>query len=123
MRIQWESEGFGEFVKERQVISATEGIRRLDYRKAIGFLSRALSPGYGWCHRCGITWNWCESHSTQFTKHSGCFPLCEVCWSQLATPVARMPFYRQLYDEWEQMGCSDGDWDAIESAVLKEGDA
>jgi hypothetical protein len=40
-----------------------------------------------------------EPHSTSYTESTGCFPLCEGCWSSL-NPRERVPFYGQLVDEW-----------------------
>lgn len=34
----------------------------------------------------------------------GCFPLCEGCWSELASPEARIEYYKMLIDSWELGG-------------------
>lgn len=56
--------------------------------------------GYGTCLRCDYPWSHVDGHSTQYSNSSGCFPLCEECWQELATPEARMPFYRLLWERW-----------------------
>ena len=89
-------------------------------RLRLGRLSWLLSPGYGWCLRCKTSWKFCEGHSTQYTEGSGCFPLCEQCWSDL-TPTQRLRYYRQLYDQWIQTGSApEIGWPEIERAVLSE---
>jgi hypothetical protein len=39
-------------------------------------------------------------HYTDWSEHSGCGPLCEQCWQELATPEARLPYYEQLMKRW-----------------------
>lgn len=62
-------------------------------------LERFLAPSYGYCYRCGRPWNRVEGHLTNYKKGSGCFPLCEGCWSKLH-PVERLPYYDALINEW-----------------------
>ena len=64
-----------------------------------GKTDRFLHPGYSACGRCGLTWATVEGHDTNYDNWNGCFPLCEGCWSKL-TPEERLPFYRQMVDEW-----------------------
>ncbi len=86
----------------------------LDLRKIVGKISKLVSPGFGACHRCGVTWNCVGNHhSTWYTKQSGCFPLCQWCWEQL-TPEERLPFY-QDYDPLPDRG----DWEMIKAAVME----
>jgi hypothetical protein len=52
-----------------------------------------------------------RSHTTYYSdaadavtrSGSGCFPLCENCWSAL-TPPERLPYYEQLLVSWEKYG-------------------
>lgn len=88
-------------------------------RRIIGLFSKLLSPGYSACGRCWRTWNICTEHSTQYTMQEdgaswGCFPLCEECWQGL-TPESRLPYYRQLIEEWDDQGV----WPAVKAAVLE----
>ena len=53
----------------------------------------------GCCYRCRVTWKWVDGHNTNYSNGSGCFPLCEECWSEL-TPKDRLPFYDALVNEW-----------------------
>jgi hypothetical protein len=86
-------------------------------RKVIGNVARVFSPGYSFCHRCNRPWTVCHGHITHYTEGSGCFPLCDECWMEL-TPESRLPFYRELYLEWQRQGYTGIDWPAIERAVL-----
>ncbi len=51
-----------------------------------------------------------EAHTTYYTREpmegsvgisteSGCFPLCEGCWSKL-TPETRLPYYERMVENW-----------------------
>lgn len=92
--------------------------RRFEWR--IGRITRRLSPGMGSCYRCKTTWDFVHGHTTNYGGGSGCFPLCEKCWEGLM-PEQRLPYYRQLYDEWVKQGRDSRDWGEIEFAVLNEG--
>lgn len=91
-------------------------IRRWCYqfKWRIGRISRFLYPGYGTCMNCKTTWNIVEGHSTQYSPSSGCFPLCESCWSELSAET-RLPFYRRLCEQWDEPE----KWPAIRAAVLE----
>lgn len=92
----------------------------------IGRISRWLTPGYSWCYRCLTTWYFVEDHATPYQDNHACFPLCKKCWQQLA-PEQRLPYYRQLWDEWRdddrRLGLDtqqdDLEWLDIAHAVLK----
>jgi len=97
---------------------------KLFLRKLIGFIERLIFPGYGSCYRCGRTWNVTKYHATNYTGERGCFPLCEVCWSEL-TPIQRLPYYHDMFSKWPSDGgyhAGGMSWDevrvAIEKAVL-----
>lgn len=92
--------------------------RRFGWRP--GKISQQWSPGYGWCERCQTCWDYVHGHITELGDGSGCFPLCERCWSEL-TPQERLPYYRRLFDKWLADGCTDRDWKTYEQAVLREG--
>ena len=80
---------------------------------------RRLAPGYSWCKRCGTPWKFIGEHATWYRPGYGVFALCQPCWSEL-TPKERLPFYRQVFDDWERVGCGDREWPEIERAVLTE---
>lgn len=87
------------------------------------WLAVLLSPGYGRCEHCGMPWRFAEPHNTVYyddgTSTMGCFPLCERCWLALASPAARLPFYRALAERW---GPAERNvWPAIREAVLAGG--
>ena len=94
----------------------------------IGPVSQALTPNFSWCYRCKTTWAFVKGHSTSYEPNSGCFPLCERCWVELKTPPMRLPYYRTLWDDWQQWRDGENDelydlavWDRIETAVLNGG--
>ena len=78
-----------------------------------------MAPGYSWCKRCETPWAFVDEHATYYTERRGVFALCQMCWAEL-TPQERLPFYRQVYEEWERLGCADREWPDIERAVLAE---
>jgi hypothetical protein len=97
---------------------------KLMLRKLWGMIARLLSPQYSACGRCGRPWNVCKGHSTYYKSGSGCYPLCEECWSEL-TPDERLPYYRALWVDWQSYGYDtkngipwDELWNMIEGAVL-----
>lgn len=80
---------------------------------------RLRHPGWGTCGRCGTPWACTEGHSTPYEwsgyrwqprgaiecrVSSSMFPLCELCWQELETPEARLPYYEALVLEWNAMG-------------------
>jgi hypothetical protein len=88
-------------------------------RKFMGCLGVIAAPGYSRCHRCGMPWKFCREHSTRYTDGQGCFPLCEKCWQELETPGNRLPYYRELWEEWnEQLEIDPERWEQIKSAVM-----
>lgn len=105
--------------RERRYLLARESQHKLRINARIGRISHAMAPGYGDCLRCHTAWAFVKGHSTSYTETSGCFPLCEACWSEL-TPEERLPYYRLLWNRW----CADGadrepeTWGQIETAVM-----
>lgn len=71
--------------------------RRFQWR--VGTVSKTWFPHLGTCNRCQTSWGVIEGHTTDY-GYQGCFPLCEGCWADLATPTARLPFYRKLWASW-----------------------
>ena len=100
-------------------------LRKMNLR--LGKVTQFLTPGYGSCGKCETTWAFVEGHSTIYLNGSGCFPLCELCWSELLIED-RLPFYRSLVEHWissGEVGWYQNDvhffdiWKAIEAAVLR----
>lgn len=63
-------------------------------------VNRYLNPDKGYCGRCGFTWD--DVHVTEYDPANGCFPLCEPCWKLLGCGEARIEYYKELIDFWEQ---------------------
>lgn len=82
----------------------------------IGRISQVLAPGYSSYHRCETNWYFVREHATSYDRSNSCFPLCEECWSGL-TPEQRLPYYRQLWDEWNDPEYAS--WASIETAVMR----
>jgi hypothetical protein len=80
-------------------------------------IERFFAPGYSTCFRCRRPWKFVEPHITDYTPGQGCFPLCESCWTALATPEARLPFYRRLHAIWGRSRTTDR-WEDIRRAVM-----
>lgn len=70
------------------------------------------NPYTGGCFRCTTPWDFIRAHTTPYCgckqdgPHrngrdycSGCFPLCESCWSELSINQ-RVPFYEKLVALW-----------------------
>ena len=81
-------------------------------------VERLLAPGYSTCLRCDRPWKFVEPHATDYSESHGMFPLCEKCWTQLGTPEARLPYYRELWYRWESQTPGYANWDDIEKAVM-----
>jgi hypothetical protein len=80
----------------------------------IGRISKLFTPWHDSCYKCHTTWAFVKGHAT-----CGYFPLCEKCWSELI-PATRLPFYRQVWDEWWEKwaGYPVETWGEIEAAVM-----
>lgn len=91
-------------------------IWHLDYT----VIERLAAPGYSTCGKCNRPWKFVKGHSTPYTESKGCFPLCEKCWTDLKTPYARLPYYRELWESWEKSSPGYADWELIEEAVMRE---
>jgi len=83
----------------------------------IGRFSDWFVGGLGHCQRCLTNWAFVDNHATPYSPSRGCFPLCESCWRELE-PAGRLPFYRQLWQSWEDETPGYANWDDIEKSVL-----
>lgn len=93
------------------------GERPTTINRRLGGLAKIFAPGYGCCLKCLTPWRFVNAHMTRVTALSGCFPLCEKCWSEM-TPEERLPYYRDLFSAWDN---PDPDWHAIEAVVRAGG--
>jgi hypothetical protein len=85
-------------------------------------LSAIFTPGYGTCLRCGGFWNVVPKHTTSYGMNgSGCFPLCETCWTELGSPEARMPYYDRLVSMWSYVPGLEAKHLQIRAAVMADG--
>lgn len=92
------------------------------YSIRLGKITQRYSS-YGFCFKCGTTWEYVQNHVTYIEDGSGCFPMCEKCWRD-TSPKDRLPYYRRLYDEWASYDIPDNPlkpWSVYENAVLTEG--
>lgn len=49
----------------------------------------------------------------------GMAPLCQGCWDTL-TPEQRLPYYREVWQEWERINpVHNYQWEPIEHAVME----
>lgn len=90
-------------------------------RKVVAVLAIPFSAGYSGCRRCGRSWLVAKTHCTPYTEGNGCFPMCELCWSEI-TPHERLPYYFDLVMQWRCQGCeshAEWAWPLIERAVLE----
>jgi hypothetical protein len=101
------------------------GIQVLGADTRIGVDSHAKYPHHGTCGRCWTAWPLAPYHVTRCDGPGmgGMFPLCELCWQELATPAARLPHYRVLWNHWMFNGSDKPPeaWDRIEAAVMAGG--
>ena len=116
---------------QRVVVAVQKFLRGGDPR------SGREAPPLSGCLRCSTNWAEVEGHITYYEPSAipgnegsftpggqGCFPLCELCWSELS-PTERLPFYRKLWAIWMSQA-NEADlqenylarWHRIESAVL-----
>lgn len=65
--------------------------------------------GHGTCNRCDEPWCVVEWHTTEYSEVSGCFPLCDSCWTVL-TPETRLPFYKEMMSDWHRQAVIFGYW-------------
>jgi len=92
---------------------------RLQARTKIGLLSEKMFPNLASCGRCHMSYGVETSHSTPYTKGSGCFPLCEYCWND-TTPEERLPYYMNLVDSWVSHGDDNYNgrsWDQVRKLI------
>lgn len=97
-------------------------------RKVVGAISQIVKPFQSECGRCGRTWAFADEHMTWYEprdctvkrpeRGSGCFPLCETCWSEL-TIEERLPYYQELFLYWKSIGSAktQEDWENMRIAV------
>lgn len=85
----------------------------------LGTWSQRLAPGYSWCRRCETPWLFVHHHDTTYRPGYGLIALCRKCWTELS-PEQRLPFYRQVWEHWQEIGRTDDEeWEAIKAAVLE----
>lgn len=87
----------------------------LAIRRVAGLASK-LQSNNSVCGCCGMAWNACEAHYTNYIERKDCFALCEWCWSKL-TIEERIGYYRRLHSSWVRAGDTRNIWPNIEKAV------
>ena len=63
---------------------------------------RMFNPGYSYCMKCKLPWNWCEPKSVKHSESSGTFATCDVCWEN-STLDELKSYYMDVYNK--QSGC------------------
>ena len=57
---------------------------------------RLLSPGYGYCFKCGLPWNHCKSKDVYLSESESAFATCCVCWDN-STLEELKSYYTESY--------------------------
>lgn len=57
---------------------------------------RVINPGYSYCEKCGLPWNWCKSKIVDTSKNSGTFATCDICWNN-STLQQLKQYYTNVY--------------------------
>ena len=109
---------FGWFVGSLMPFSERKPRHFLPY----SLITRMLAPGYGTCGRCGVPWAFTSPHVTplnepDITYGRGLFPLCVECWNTLKMGE-RLPYYRELFEQYHKNRIGGANWQDIEKAVL-----
>lgn len=95
-------------------------IQRMNLR--IGGLSQFFSYNIGGCRYCHTTWIFVVPHSTKYSAHDTCEALCEKCWVELGEPRDRMPYYTEMWRDWNRDGMAQNiEFSLILEAVLRGG--
>ena len=64
----------------------------------VGIL-RLLSPGYGYCFKCGLPWNHCKSKDVYLSESEGAYATCDVCWNN-STLEELKSYYTESYRQY-----------------------
>lgn len=105
--------------KNRKLLDLVACVASLASWFLLAPIARLFSPGYSHCRHCGFPWNCVNHHVTTYTEGRGMFPLCETCWSKL-TVEERIPYYVQLWEEWNRKDLPGLTVEDIRAAVIAE---
>jgi len=78
-------------------------INKFKRLKVIVSLLRLISPGYSYCKKCGLPWNWCEYKAVDYTLGGGTFSTCQYCWDHSDLEELK-ECYTQTYRMQERSG-------------------
>ncbi len=95
-------------------------------------IEKLFSPNWDTCNKCDRPWNHAERHATSLLGVStleyrgtelvqvfvSIASLCEMCWLELETAEARLPFYRSTFDGWGINTTSKIDWRTVKISVF-----
>lgn len=63
-------------------------------------LLRLLHPGFSYCEKCRLPWNYCNSKSVDYNESSGTFATCDICWNNSTIEELKkyytIVYYKQL---------------------------
>ena len=78
-------------------------INKIKRLKIVVYFFRLISPGYSYCTKCGLPWNWCEEKSVKIDDNSGTFSTCQYCWDHSNLEELK-EYYIQTYHIQERCG-------------------
>ena len=79
-------------------------INKLKRLKIIVFFFRMISPGFGYCMKCKLPWNHCESKSIMYSHSSGTFATCQYCWDHSSLDELKSCYSMVYSEQYRQSG-------------------
>ena len=70
-------------------------------RNIISWILRFLNPGYSYCKKCKLPWNWCNPKSVNYSEYSGTFATCDYCWEHSNLKQLRK-YYTETYKKQQE---------------------
>ena len=80
---------------------------------------RFYNPHLSYCSKCKLPWNWCNSKSVMYSKHSGTFATCDYCWDN-STLEELKKYYTEVYKMQEKQASLDHTLEHLLKSVEKE---
>jgi len=80
--------------------SVFDKIKRI---KPISIILSLLSPGFGKCEKCGLTWNFCNYKVVNYSDSGGTFATCDYCWDHSTLEQLKI-YYTKTYNK-QRISC------------------